>query len=77
MYLIKLLNVAYTLFSDVSKKLREKDTEIINTQATVTRLQGRIHEMELTNKKNKLESDAAIKAMHHQQQRDKALVGSC
>ncbi|KAK8404869.1 hypothetical protein O3P69_001463 [Scylla paramamosain] len=59
---------------DVSKKLREKDGEIITTQATVTRLQGRIHEMELTNKKNKLESDAEIRAMQHQRQRDKELI---
>lgn len=64
-----------SLLADVSKKFREKDHEIVNTRATVTRLEGRLHEMELALKKNKLEADTEMKALHHRQQRDKELVG--
>lgn len=59
---------------DVTKRFREKDHEIVNTRATVTRLEGRLHEMELAHKKSKLEADAEMKALHHRQQRDKELI---
>lgn len=70
-------NLTFYLLPDVTKKLREKDTEIVNNKATVTRLEGRLHEMELANKKDKLNAELEIKTLKHRHQRDKELVGVC
>lgn len=60
--------------SDISKRFREKDSEIIDAKTTISRLEGRIHAMELSAKKVKTEMDEELERYKRKQQRDKELV---
>lgn len=63
-----------SFLSDISKRFREKDSQIIDAKTTINRLEGRIHNMELSAKKAKAEMEEELERFKRKQLRDKELV---
>nr|XP_045594716.1 mitotic spindle assembly checkpoint protein MAD1-like isoform X1 [Procambarus clarkii] len=59
---------------DITKKFREKDSEIIGAQAKISRLEGRIRDLEMTTKKAKLERDTELESLRRKQLGAKELI---
>ncbi|XP_071536263.1 mitotic spindle assembly checkpoint protein MAD1-like [Panulirus ornatus] len=59
---------------DITKKFREKDSEIVTSRAKISRLEGRLHDVEVSNKKINLERDAEVETLRRKQHRDKELI---
>lgn len=59
---------------DISKRFREKDSQIIDAKTTINRLEGRIHNMELSAKKAKAEMEEELERFKRKQLRDKELI---
>lgn len=60
--------------SDIRKKFREKDSEIVISRARISRLEGHVDNLELSTKKIKLESEVEVETLRRKQLRDKELV---
>ncbi|KAK7080660.1 Mitotic spindle assembly checkpoint protein MAD1 [Halocaridina rubra] len=59
---------------DVCKRFRDKDVELLDAKSTITMLKGRLHNMEVTYKRNQAESEQELENYKRKQIRDKELI---
>ncbi|XP_076066370.1 mitotic spindle assembly checkpoint protein MAD1-like isoform X7 [Oratosquilla oratoria] len=61
---------------NVSKRFREKNTELVSSKAMISSLESRLQTVEMKSKKDKLEYDTELETLRHRQMRDKELTSA-